>query len=351
MSFGARGDGHTDDTAAIRRAIAALHPGMTLQFGSGKTFCHGEVLRVETAGVHLTGPGTLKATDEARSSVQIQAAEVLVTNLRLITPHTTRRWSTPDQHKLFLGAHEGITVRHVSIVGSAAAGLFCLGTSSFALYDVNVSDTRADGIHMTGGSHDGVVEAPSIMRSGDDGVAVVSYVDNDQPCRRITVTGPKVRTTTGGRGVSVVGGEWITYTDIDVDASSAAGVYVACEGTATHSYPSKHIMVRGGTVTRANTDPDIDHGAVLIYSGRRGGSVADVTISGLAIRETRPGASRQIGVVADDGDPVSNIRFTDVTMATDTPPPYEGNAPLSAVVVTNVTAGGSPLPTPLPTPS
>lgn len=344
-SFGAVGDGHTDDTAAINRGLGALKRGESLRFPAGKSFCHSDVIRVRTAGVRLIGAGTLLATVEERSSVQLEASQITVDGLTLSTPHTSRRWSAPDQHKLFLGKHRGLVVRNVSITGSAAAGLFCQGASGFILDRVVVTDTRADGIHLTGGTRDGRVLHPMITRSGDDGVAVVSYLDNHLPCHDITIVGPTIRTTTGGRGLSVVGGRDITYTGIDVDASSAAAVYVACEGSPYFTYPTEHVQVAGGVITHANSDSGIDHGAVLVYSGRKNGSVSDVNISGLSISGTRPTASRQIGVVNNDGNPVSGVNFNDLKLAAH-PRPYQGNAPRAAFTLDKVTAAGAPLKAP-----
>ena len=338
-SFGAAGDGRTDDTAALRRALAALRAGDTLQLRGG-VFRHSQVLVLSTAGVRLAGPGTLQATDEERSAVQIQAVDVAVEGLELSISATTKRWSTPDQHKLVLGEHTGITVKDVTINGSAAAGVFCMGTQHFLLQGLQVSDTRADGIHLTYGSSYGRVESPIVRRSGDDGVAVVSYLQDPAPCRNITVSHPTIRTTTGGRGVSVVGGEDVIYHDIDVDDSFAAAVYIACEGGDSVTRPVRRVQVRNGTTTRANSAANIDHGAVLLYSDRGQGTVADVTVAGLTISGTRAGASRQIGAISEQDGPLANIRFEHLTLSP-LPEPYQGNAPVDDITLTDVSAGGA----------
>lgn len=340
-SFGAVGDGRTDDSAAITRAFGTLRSGQTLRFPGGRTFCHGSVLSLTTANVSLVGPGTLQATAEQTSALQIEAAGVTVTDLTLGVANTTQRWSSPDQHKLFLGPHAGISVRDVSITGSAAVGLFCFGPSNFVLERITVSDTRADGIHLTNGAHDGTVESPSITRSGDDGVAVVSYLGDGSVCHDISIHSPRVRVTTGGRGLSVVGGDRIVYTDIDVAESAAAGVYLACEGGDFVTAPTRGVRVTSGRITGANTDPAIDHGAVLVYSGRSGGSVTDVVVSELSVSGTRSTASRQIGVVADSAaDAVSDVRFVDLRLSAE-PNPYQGDAPGDDFTLTGVTAAGA----------
>lgn len=340
-SFGAVGDGRADDTAALERALASLRTGQSLVLPSGHVFSHARVLAVRTPGVTLTGGGTLSASAEGSSSLQLLADDIRVTGLTLAVPATTHRWSAPDQHRLFLGPRTtGIVVRDVSVTGSAAAGVFSYGAQHFVLDRVRVSDTRADGIHLTNGSAFGQVSSPLVMRSGDDGVAVVSYDQDGMPCHDIAVTAPVVRTTTGGRGLSVVGGHDVTYRDISVDRSFAASVYLACEGNPYNTFPTQRVAVTGGTITGANTDAGIDHGAVLVYSGRSGGAIGDVVVSGLRISGTRDSASRQIGVVHDAGGPVGAVTFRDLTLA-DQPTPYEGNVPTATIQVVDVRAGGA----------
>jgi hypothetical protein len=99
------------------------------------------------------------------------------------------------------------------------------------------------------------------------------------------------------------------------------------------------VQVLGGVISHANTNPEIDHGAVLVYSGRQGGDVHDVTISGLTISGTRNSASRQIGVVADGGNAVSRVTFKDLRLSAD-PTPYQGNSPTESVTLIDVNAAG-----------
>jgi hypothetical protein len=338
--FGARGDGRTDDTRAIVAALAALQPAGTLVFPPG-TYRHSQVLTVAVRDVTLEGPGRLYATAEQTSALRVDAPGVTIRNMTVAMGPTTRRWSSEDQHKIFLAPHAGITVSDVHVEGSAAAGLFCYGAERFHFSRVRVSDTRADGIHMTNGAHDGVVDAPLIMRSGDDGVAVVSYVQDPAPCHDIAIVSPRVRTTTGGRGVSVVGGQDIAYSDVHVDRSHAASVYIACESAEFVTRDTMRVTVKSGSVTNANTSPSVDQGAVLVFNGRAGGAVEQVAISGLTVSGTRPTASRQIGVVIDGPDNViSDVVFRDLRLAAE-PMPYEGNAPTSDFALADVRAAGA----------
>jgi hypothetical protein len=178
---------------------------------------------------------------------------------------------------------------------------------------VTVSDTRADGIHMTGGARDGIVRRPVVTRSGDDAVAVVSYQGDRDMTQRISVLSPRVHGTTGGRGVSVVGGRDILYRDVSVQSSSGAGVYIATEGAPFFTRSVERVRVLGAQLVEANTDASIDHGAVLVAAAAEGMHVRDVTLTDLRVRNTRTGASRQVGVLAYTGA-LSDVAITDVAV-------------------------------------
>ena len=95
----------------------------------------------------------------------------------------------------------------MTVDGSAAAGIYVGGASNFTLSDVLVRNTNADGIHMTTRAHDGVVRNARVVNPGDDGVAVVSYRNDGELVRNITVESPRVEGQRWGRGFSVVGGD------------------------------------------------------------------------------------------------------------------------------------------------
>ena len=310
LTTGAVGDGRTDDTAAVQQAFDRARPGETVLLPAGRTFAVSKVLTLSTPRVTVSGGGTLLSTDEQHSSLTLAADGITLSDVTLSVARTTRRWDAYEQQRLRLDGHTGITVRKVTITGSAAAGVYVGGgTSHFLLDHVTVRDTRADGIHITQGSHDGKVVSPVVRDVGDDGVAVVSYAQDGAPCARITVSDPTVDGSTGGRGVSVVGGTDVTYTGIDVRRTYAAAVYVAAEGS-FGSTGVDGVRIAGGTVRDANVGTDIDHGAVLVYNGTDGQSVSDVDISGLTITGTRASASRWVGLVDDGAGRIDGVRLT-----------------------------------------
>ncbi|OLT14828.1 hypothetical protein BJF78_17470 [Pseudonocardia sp. CNS-139] len=314
----------------MQRALDELRPGDTLELPAGG-YLHSGVLVVRTPGVTVTGrTATLVATDEAASAFRVDADRVLVDGLTFAVAATTRRWEAPEQHKVWVSGHDGVVLRDVTVTGSAAAGIFVDGgAGGFRIERARVRDTRADGIHMTGGAHDGVVESPTVSGTGDDGVAVVSYERDGAPCARITVASPWVLGTRWGRGVSVVGGRDVTYTDVRVDGSDSAAVYVAVEPGPYDTAAVAGVAVRGGRLVRSNVNPDVDHGAIVVYAGRPGVPVSGVRIEGLAVEDTRATASQQVSVIGVGGRP-AGVVFAGLTFTGGPRRTFGGNLPPGA---------------------
>lgn len=312
--LGAVGDGRTDDTAALQEAFDTAEPGTRLVLPAGMVFAHDDVLTLSSPDVVVSGGGTLLATNEERSSFVLAADRVALDDVTLTIEDTTRRYEAYEQQRLRLDGHTGIVVRDVRVEGSAAAGVYVGGgTADFVLDRLQVSGTEADGIHITQGAHDGRVLEPLVRDVGDDGVAVVSYAPDGEPCARIEVVSPTVDGSSGGRGVSVVGGEDVTFRDIDVRDTYAAGVYVAAEGSFDTTGVSG-VLVDGGTVDGANTGEDIDHGAILVFNGTDDETVDDVVVRDLEVTNTRASASREVGLVTDREDGISGVVLEGISL-------------------------------------
>lgn len=317
--LGVVGDGRTDDTEALQAVFDEAEPGTELVVPEGVVVAHDDLLTLATPGVVLTGGGTLLATDEERSSLTLAADDVALDGITLRIEETSRRFEAYEQQRLRVDGGSGVVLRDVVVEGSAAAGVYVGGgASDFLLERVQVSGTEADGIHLTQGVHDGRVVEPQVRDVGDDGVAVVSYAPDGDPCARIEVVSPVVDGSSGGRGISVVGGVDITYRDVDVRDTYAAGVYVAAEGS-FDTTGVDGVVVDGGTVTGANQGEDIDHGSVLVFNGTDDEVVRDVRVEGLTIEGTRESASREVGLVSDSDDGIQDVVLAGLVLAGDGP--------------------------------
>lgn len=328
-TLGAVGDGVTDDTAALQRALDAMAPGTALVLPAGKVFAHNDVLRVRVAGATVTGGGTLLATNEARSSVWLEADDVLLQDVVVRTAAATRRWDAYEQMGVRLAARNGIVVRRVGVYGAAAAGIYVGNATNFLLDDVVVKDSWSDGIHMTEGSRDGAVRNARVTNAGDDGIAVVSYARDGAPCARISVSDSSVTGGPWGRAYSVVGGEDVTYDRITAEASNAAALYFSTEGAPYYTASTRRITVRGAQLLRSNTNAAVDHGAIMIWNGHTGSEITDVVLEDVVIRDTRSTAHRNIGVITEGGL-MARLQMNRFTI-TGQPQPLVTNAAASLV--------------------
>lgn len=340
----AAGDTPSDGTTALQSMFDNLKPGATLTLDR-RVYSHGGVVTITVPNVHIEGNGaTLAATNDLTSSVQIRANGVSVSNLNLTAPIGGQRYFSNDQHKLYVHGDE-VRLNDITITGSAAGGVFLDGASNFVLNRVTVRDSRADGIHMTRGSNHGQVNNPLTERTGDDGIAVVSYGPqfgvNDPPCHDITIQSPVVHGTTFGHGVTVRGGENITYRNVQVSDTSGAGVFVDTEGAPFFLQSVNGVTVEGGTVTGANNVGAM--GALAVYGAYAGVVTSNVTLSNLTIVNTPESAQRDIAVWVENGGAVSNIALRNIAVRQQSQlPVLFANAPRDTYSLSGITLNGAP---------
>jgi colanic acid biosynthesis glycosyl transferase WcaI len=344
----ARSDTANDDTAALQAMFNNVQPGATLTLDR-RVYPHSGVVILTVPNVHIEGNGaTLAATNDLTSAVEIRANGVSVSNLNLTAPIGGTRYSGLEQQKLYVLHADGVRLNDITITGSAGAGVLLDGASNFVLNRVTVRDSRADGIHMTRGSNNGQVNNPLTERTGDDGIAVVSYGPkfvgvNEPPCHNITIESPVVNGTTFGHGVTVRGGENITYRNVQVSGTSGAGVFVDTEGGPFFLQSVNGATIEGGTVTAANKTPGEATGAVVAYGENPESVTGNVTFSGLTIVNTSEPAQSNIAVVVANGGAVSNIVFRNIAIQQQSQKPVLfANAPRATYTLSGITVNGSP---------
>lgn len=335
-----------DSTALLQAQLDALQPGGTLTLDH-KVYPHSGVLTVRVANVTIDGGygATLKATNDETSAVEVLADGVTVTNLTLAAPTEGKRWYAEQQHQLVVkGDHD--TVSHVNVDGSAGAGIYLTGAQNFAVHDVSITGTRADGLHITGGSAYGRVDGVKTDQTGDDGVAVVSYDHDPGPCHDITETDISVASTRWGRGITVVGGNNVQISNFSIAKTSSAGLYVANEGNPFFTRSVDHVEISDGSINGANWNPDIGQGSILVYTGNPGRHVGDVTIANVTVSATTPSANRNVGIVdeTDGGAAAMNgISFPGIHLRNTSLPPFYTNVDAGSYSISNWTLDGNPI--------
>ncbi|HYE52998.1 MAG TPA: glycosyl hydrolase family 28-related protein [Azospirillaceae bacterium] len=270
-SFGAKGDGITDNKVAIQKTIDyAKAKGLEVYVPQG-TFLHKGMLTLN--GVDLIGAGSgsvLKAVG-ASSSYDDQAIKVLGTgasirNVALDSDATVRGY-TGDSAKIWVIGATNFEISGVTIKNAFGAGMLIGGGASYGKVANNkVLNTNADSIHFYQGAHHMTVTGNRIENSGDDGIAVVSYASNSTSTHDITITGNTVLNNAWGRNISVVGGYNVNISRNTIDGNKAglAGVYIAAESS-YNTYGVKNVTVADNVIKNVG-GWNTGHGAVMLYN-------------------------------------------------------------------------------------
>lgn len=305
-----------DNTAALQSKFNALKPGDTLTLDPGASYEYSNVLTIRVSGVRINGNGaTLKATNPTLASLQILASNVTLSNLNLTGQVGALRQDGPTQHRLVFGGN-GVAISDVNISGGASAGIYVASGSNFRLDRVTVRDTAADGVQITAGSNTGQVNNVTVERSGDDAIAVVSYLwgfPPAAPCRDIVINSPVVNTT-GQRGVVVVGAQNVSINNATVAKTALSGIFVGSQGWPFFTAATNGVQVTGGKIAQGNSGVGIPTGALTVLSQNYFANVSNVTVSGLTIVDTPKTAYANIGVAAFGASPPTNVVLKDIAI-------------------------------------
>lgn len=292
-ALGARGDGVSDDTAAIQAAIDGLQPGQWLVFPAGR-YLHASRLVVTRPGVTLDGRAgaTLHATNPDDQAILIQADGVRVIGFTM-TAITDQRRLSPWHSRIAvwrdgagLAPVNGVRILNNRIVesgdpgtpganGASSAGIFVDNARDFVIAGNVVHRSLADGIQVIGGSRGGQVLYNRVRETGDDMIGIVSYLVDEpvepsatvaaqyaarresQLVRDILVADNDLAGGYWGRGIAVVGAEDVSVLRNTIDTTShAAAVYVARE-QGFGSFGVRNVRVQGNQISRVQTDPDV----------------------------------------------------------------------------------------------
>lgn len=264
-SFGAVGDGKTDNTKAIQYALQVGKAQCQSVLVPCGVFNYSDVLESEVP-IYGEGDGSvLYSTDTDRCSIYVRGAGGGVRKLRLTGEIPTERTSNPESRRiLVLDFASDFLIFGVTIDSGSGSGIFVYDDShNGRVFNNRVSNTLADSIHMSGRCHHIIVERNVIRNSGDDGVAVVSYRDQGSVVHDIEARFNDIRDNKGGRGMSVVGGENVLYEyNYIANNRGGAGLIFAQEDS-YDTFAARNVIARRNTIQNCG-NPEIDHAAVMI---------------------------------------------------------------------------------------
>ena len=275
-----------DQWSTLRQAFAtAAADGLSLIADPDGIYRHDGPLTLD--GVSFDGQGcTLRSLSDGPQVLRCLGSNWRLANLRILGT-ATQRSSENNRNGLWIGdegAHtasnfvlENVTVDAVEPGrGVATAGIMFSNAHHGRIVAPTVRHSLADGIHITAGSSELLIERPLVEDSGDDAVAIVSYRQQQRICRTIRVT-DAVSRRSAARGISVVGGLDVQLDRVRVEKSSAAGVYLYGEqGFDTYGVARCRVTdpVLVDCVTGRHLPPGYSNAAIVI-GGRDGADVVD----------------------------------------------------------------------------
>jgi parallel beta-helix repeat protein len=329
--FGAIPDDGQDDLEAMQRAVNSLKPGDWLVFPKG-VYHQSKSLWVRTAGITLWSNGArIHATNPLDLSVILAEDGVALYGFTL-SAVTEKRGNTPWQSRVAVFSNvqraeplKNNVVRNNKIIAygepgspeansATSAGIFIYRAKGFLIAENTVQRSLADGIHITAGSSDGRVMGNTVRETGDDMIAVVSYLrDNNRErndpisaivqtidrrkalnlVRNIVIANNNLSGQYWGRGISVVGGSDITVKNNTIDRmATAAGIYLARE-PGYMSFGLNNVLVQDNNIRHVQTLPPnytpkgfgppkkTRHGGIEIYTHLRPDEQAEELVASI----------------------------------------------------------------------
>lgn len=327
--YGAKGNGSTNDDAAIAAAIATCASKAayaTLYFPAGRyCFTSASGLAALTSIPNLTicgdgiGSTYLKNTENNALSLHVPyTASNFV--LRDLTIECTTDARTSGQHAVLIGEDSayvlgnrmnGATIKNVAIVNGSEFSLYLSQIDGLVVDNVKIVNGWADGIHLSLCYN--VAMANLFVDTSDDDCLAI------ETCHNLSAVGGSLmadatKGTSWGRGIAIFGAcRDITVSDFNVSTIKQDGCYVFNDSTNRPTrikvancdfYNTSTSSTNGGSITITGCD-DLDligntvrnpatGNGIAVHSGNR------ITINGCSVTQTINQYCRGIFLGVDD---------------------------------------------------
>jgi hypothetical protein len=245
----------------------------------------------------------LSATNPDGSAIFLRGDRPEITCLKMTSPHASIRRSSNSAHGITIDHATNFLVDHVTVDRTAAAGIFNRGGSNGRITSNRVLNTLADGIHNTRGASHTDIASNTVWNTGDDFIAVVSYVWQGVESHDITIIDNTLNTQLHGRGITVSGGYNIKILRNDLHHCRASCVYIASEPESSwNTYGVDNVEIAENFV-RFPDEGLIHNANVLLWCGSANRHVQNVYGGNNRFDRSRD----MIRTVAEDGCAVSGI--------------------------------------------
>lgn len=313
-SYGAVGDGATNNAKAIQNAFnyATAHRCVAL-IPAGKFAYSGTVTATAIAVEGVGAASVLLPLDLANEALILTGNGPSVSNLSMRS-YATLRLDTPWSGMIWVDNATNYSVKNVLINGSSSIGIMSYGSAKGTVSGNTIENTLADSITQIAGSNTITVSGNKILNSGDDGISIVSYVAYPPIVSAIIVTGNTITNNLWGRGMSVVGGNNVTFKGNYVsNPDGGSDIYIASESE-FDTLGVSGVTVSGNALLASGPD----QGSITIYNSQgRKYKIAGVSITGnqmvdpgyVAVETTGNG---QLNAIVENNIDYSSNPFADV---------------------------------------
>ena len=289
-------------------AAVAINGAGSLLIPDGIWGIWGDVAELPT-GITIYGHGRssiIYAADYSTSALYATGkARIAVRDLSFWSDAKTRGESSNTGAMWLLGCTD-ITVRNIYVDGGKAAGAYIDGCIGGEIENFNVANTKADGLHIVGGSKHLRVRGVDAYNTGDDGLALgVSYASQTQ-CEDLSAYNINVRDAKG-RGISMIGCKDCTVDGFRVSGGQSHGIAIAYESEILSPFRAETHVPSGCKYLNGTVSGIVyadGYNALLVTGEDDSHIVDDVEIANVAFLD-----SNQCLV-----DHASNVRFRGCTV-------------------------------------
>jgi hypothetical protein len=274
--------------AAINAALAAVAGTDAAVCIPAGTWYYNGVINVVSAML-FGAPGALligtDGTATPQVAIHLKSVRPKLKWLTIQVQGATARGTQLTQMGVVLNQCVGHELYSVTVIGCSAAAFMHYGAAYGRTFNCTDIGSLADGFHHTFASHDLETAYCTVIGAGDDYFACVSYASDVTQVNRInvhdcTASGQAL----AGRGVTVVGGQNITYTNINVSGCWTRGLYVGAENgyLAISNVTYTNVNVAGTGVAGSPYTQGAEGVFVWAFSGTS--PVANVTFNNCTVK-------------------------------------------------------------------
>lgn len=256
--LGAKGDGVTDDQAALQSAFnQAKASGQTVWMPPG-TYNHSGVLTAD--GIHVAGAGeqsVLRATNADQSALRLTGSNGSLSNLTTEVS-ASQRSSMPDAAGILVQNASNAAVTGCATRGAASNGIRLDNSSHCSIKDNTVMGSNADGIALMNGSCFNLVEGNVVHQAGDDAYSDDSYLGDARQDEGNVFRNDLAYGNHYGRGFALMGSRNATIENCVSFDTPGHGIAAGTDANSGTMTGSGHV-IRNNLVLGARDTPfDID---------------------------------------------------------------------------------------------